>query len=79
MAEGKEESVDWKKLSDNAKKVHSDLGQALKALGNENVSDFSRMSSIFSERHRRKVLRILRRQTLRSLISISLRKNMTQA
>jgi hypothetical protein len=40
MAEGKEESVDWKKLSDNAKKVHSDLGQALKALGNENVSDF---------------------------------------
>ena len=40
MAEKKEKPVDWEKLGENAKKVNSDLGQALKELGNQNVTDF---------------------------------------
>ena len=65
MAEKKEKPVDWEKLGEKAKKVNSDLGQALKELGNQNVTDFFIMLLIFSGKSssRRRASMILPKQT----------------
>ena len=65
MAEKKEKPVDWEKLGEKAKKVNSDLGQALKELGNQNVTDFfHNVADLFRKSSsRRRASMILPKQT----------------